>query len=485
MKKVIADLSTFFDFSLKEPWFFTEYSFLLCLALFLMGYNFFTAKSSWKLLYLIAFSLFFYYKSSGPFLLLFVLIICCDYLIALWLNRLDGNKRKTLLVLAIFYSLSFLLYFKYSNFIITNLNALFLTKFETKSLFLPIGISFYTFQSLSYLIDVYRKEIDPSKKILDYGFYMTFFPHLVAGPIVRAKDFLPQIQNPLEIDQHLVKESLTRICIGLVKKLLIADFLGKYVDIIHEVPKGFSGLENLLAMYAYSFQIYFDFSGYSDIAIGISLMLGYRLKENFFNPYTSENITVFWRRWHISLSLWLRDYIYIPLGGNRRGVMNKYLFLLITMLIGGIWHGADWKFLFWGLGHGLLLVLHKLLFKSKEKSRQWTGVLKVIITFHLVSFFWIFFRASSFATAFDSIHQIALETDFSDLIGFYTVRPEVILLLFLSSLLIFSPWNRKEIIFNRVLLIPLYLWPIIFLISLQLILQLRERSIEPFIYFQF
>lgn len=485
MNKLIADLTSFFDYSLKEPWFFTEFSFLLCLALFLLLYAFFAPKSPWKLLYLITFSLFFYYKSSGPFLLLFILVIFCDYAIALWINRLEGNKRKTLLVFAIIYSLSFLLYFKYSNFIIVNLNSLLLTKFETKSLFLPIGISFYTFQSLSYIIDVYRKEIDPSKNILDYGFYMTFFPHLVAGPIVRAKDFLPQIQNPIVFDHPILKESLMRICTGLIKKLLLADFLGKYVDLIHEAPSGFTGLENLLAMYAYSFQIYFDFSGYSDIAIGIALMLGYRMKENFFNPYTAENITVFWRRWHISLSLWLRDYIYIPLGGNRKGLINTYLFLLITMLIGGIWHGADWKFVFWGLGHGLLLVLHKLLPKPRENHRQWARVLGIIFTFHVVGLFWIFFRASSFASAFDSIHQVFINTNLTELIGFWNVRPEVIILLFVAAIIIFLPWKWKEIIIYRVLSLPLYLWPIIFLIALQLILQFRDSSIEPFIYFQF
>ena len=192
-------------------------------------------------------------------------------------------------------------------------------------------------------MDVYRKEIPPAKNFTDYVFYMTFFPHLVAGPIVRAKDFLPQIEKPQIIRLSLYKESLLRIIVGLLKKLFIADYLGKYVEIIHQGPDGFTGGENLLSMYAYSFQIYFDFSGYSDIAIGIALLLGYRLKENFDNPYGARNITSFWRKWHISLSLWLRDYIYIPLGGNRKGVFNTYLFLFITMLVGGLWHGADWR----------------------------------------------------------------------------------------------------------------------------------------------
>ncbi|NBU48014.1 MAG: MBOAT family protein, partial [Flavobacteriales bacterium] len=342
MMTFLQDLQAAFTYSFEKPWFFTNYSFLLVFSLFLLGYALFNKNSRWKLAYLILFSLFFYYKSSGPFLLLFVGIIICDYFLSKALHRSKGWKRSLLLLFSIAYSLSFLLYFKYTNFFIQNLNVYFSTGFEARDIFLPIGISFYTFQSLSYLIDVARKEIEPSKNLLDYSFYMTFFPHLVAGPIVRAKDFLPQINQPLSLDNSLLKEAIFKITVGLTKKLLIADFLAKYVDLVHAAPEGFSGFEHFVAMYSYSFQIYFDFSGYSDIAIGIALLLGYRLKENFQNPYIAQNITSFWRRWHISLSLWLRDYIYIPLGGNRKGTFNTYLFLLITMLVGGFWHGAEW-----------------------------------------------------------------------------------------------------------------------------------------------
>ena len=485
MDQIIQDISLFFYYSLKQPWFFTEYGFLLALALFLIGYAFFKPTSSWKLAYLIGFSLFFYYKSSGPFLLLFVGVITCDYLLAHWINRLEGSRRKFAMGIAVIYSLSFLLYFKYANFVIENLNALLGTHFAQKNLFLPIGISFYTFQSLSYLIDVYRKEIAPSRKILEYGFYMTFFPHLVAGPIVRAKDFLPQIQNPLSFDTVLLKEALLRIVTGLLKKLLIADFLGKYVDMIHQAPKGFSGLEHTLSMYAYSFQIYFDFSGYSDIAIGIALILGYRMKENFFNPYTAENITSFWRKWHISLSLWLRDYVYIPLGGNRKGTFKMYGFLFITMTIGGIWHGSNWKFVFWGCAHGLLLILHKLLFKADKEQSRILRILGILLTFHVVGFLWIFFRAASFEDAFQSLHLIFTHTNPFDLVGFAYTRPELIFLLLVSSLIVFMPWNKKQNAINRILSLPLYAWPIILFIALQLIIQFRDSSIEPFIYFQF
>ena len=485
MDTFIADFFKAFSYSYEKPWFFTEYSFLLCFSCFLFGYAFVSIHKSIKSVYLIIFSLFFYYKSSGPFLFLFIGIITCDFFLARFLNKLEGLPRKIMLVLTLIYSLSFLLYFKYANFIINNFNHWFDTGFEQKNLFLPIGISFYTFQSISYLVDVYRKEILPSKRLIDYGFYMTFFPHFVAGPIVRAKDFLPQISDPIVYDNLILKESIFRITIGLAKKLLLADYLAKYVDMLHMAPEGFSGFEHYISMYAYTFQIYFDFSGYSDIAIGIALMLGYRLKENFDNPYNSQNITVFWRKWHISLSQWLRDYIYIPLGGNRKGVFLMYLFLMTTMLIGGLWHGADWKFVFWGMGHGLLLILHKLLYPQKAASNKFLKFSGVLLTFHLVAVLWIFFRSTSIEASFESIRKIITENNFREIIAFGLARPEVLILIFLAALITFTPNFYKQKIFSNFLMLPLYLWPFIIIVLLQLIIQFRDNTIQPFIYFQF
>ena len=485
MEKFPIDFQDFFYYSLEKPWFFTEYSFLMCFSLFLIGYALLYNKKLLKITYLICFSLFFYYKSSGPFLLLFMGVIICDFFLAQWINRLNGVKRKILLIFTLAYSLSFLLYFKYANFIIANLNVCFSTKFSEHNLFLPIGISFYTFQSISYLVDVYRREIPPSNRISDYGFYMTFFPHLVAGPIVRAKDFLPQISNPILLNNIVVKEALFRITIGLIKKLLIADYLAKYVDMLHYSPEGFTGFEHMVSMYAYTFQIYFDFSGYSDIAIGIALILGYKLKENFDNPYGASNITVFWRKWHISLSLWLRDYIYIPLGGNKKGTILMYLFLMITMLIGGFWHGANWKFVFWGMAHGALLIIHKLLFSKNTNSNKFYRIFGIIATFHLVAFLWLFFRFDTINSSFASIQNIILNNNLFEVVDFWLARSEVIILLIISSLVVFFPSYYKQKIITRFINLPLYLWPFIILIALQLIVQFRENSIQPFIYFQF
>jgi D-alanyl-lipoteichoic acid acyltransferase DltB (MBOAT superfamily) len=336
-------------------------------------------------------------------------------------------------------------------------------------------------------MDVYRNEIPASKNVSDYAFYMTFFPHLVAGPIVRAKDFLPQIVDPQPINAALYKESLLRIMSGLLKKLFIADYIGKYVDIVHELPQNFSGAENLLAMYGYSFQIYFDFSGYSDIAIGIALMLGYRLKENFENPYTSTNVTVFWRKWHISLSSWLKDYIYIPLGGNRKGEFNTYLFLLITMLVGGFWHGADWRFVFWGLAHGLALAFHKAwkqLF-PRENNSHWSRIASTAITFHFVAFCWIFFRAPSSDIAFQVLDRIGNHFDTALIMDVLYGYRKVFLVILLGYVLHLLPDDWTIRLQEKVTNISIFILAPIIAIFVILVYQAISGAIQPFIYFQF
>ena len=476
-----------FSYSFNEPWFFTEFSFLFVFGFFLIIYSFIIEKNKWKNVYIILFSLFFYYKSSGPFLGLFILMIISDYFFARYIAKQEGLKKKLLLYLSLVYSLSFLLYFKYSDFVVLNLNQFAGTHFALNNLFLPIGISFYTFQSISYLVDVYRNELAPAKRFSDYAFYMTFFPHLVAGPIVRAKDFLPQIASPNIIDSRLYKESILRILMGLMKKLFIADYLGKYVTILHATPNGFSGFEHFMSMYAYSFQIYFDFSGYSDIAIGIALLLGYRLKDNFDGPYLASNITIFWRKWHISLSNWLKDYIYIPLGGSRHGVFKTYLFLLITMLIGGFWHGADWRFMFWGLAHGLALVLHKIwsTYVKINPKNMLFSFLGVVLTFNFVSICWIFFRSSSFEIAFESINSIFTKINFLEAYTFTMARPEITILILLSMLIVFTPFKVKNFLIEKSYKLPAFTYIILITLTLQLIIQFKDDLIQPFIYFQF
>jgi D-alanyl-lipoteichoic acid acyltransferase DltB (MBOAT superfamily) len=477
-------LREFMMYSTKQPWFFTEFSFLFTFGVFLFFYAILFTQNSLRKIYLIGFSLFFYYKSSGPFLGLFLFQIVADYFFARKIERSAGGAKRVWAIIAVLFSLSFLLYFKYANFLLENTNWLLLTHFEQVDLFLPIGISFYTFQSISYVVDVYRGEIRSSKNFIDYAFYMTFFPHLVAGPIVRAKDFLGQINSPESPDARQYKESVFRIISGLLKKLLIADYLGKYVDMIFDNPSFYSGGENLLGALAYSFQIYFDFSGYSDIAIGLALLLGYRLKENFDNPYGASNVTEFWRKWHISLSTWLRDYVYIPLGGNRKGAFNTYLFLLITMLVGGFWHGASWKFVVWGAAHGMALALHKAVHKQLPEGK-WMNFLGGIFTFSFVTFCWIFFRAKDFESALTVLNQIAYATSELDFLGFWFSRNElaILLLTLLVWMLLPSSWKKKG--FECSFHIPSFFWFFFLLAALQLIIQFRDALVQPFIYFQF
>lgn len=477
-------LREFMLYSTKEPWFFTEFSFLFTFGIFLFFYALLFTQNALRKIYVIAFSLFFYYKSSGPFLALFVFQIVVDFIFARKIERSEGTSKQIWATIAVLFSLSFLLYFKYPNFILENTNWLLLTHFEPVDLFLPIGISFYTFQSISYIVDVYRGEIRSSKSFLDYAFYMTFFPHLVAGPIVRAKDFLGQINSPENLDARRYKESLFRIVTGLIKKLLIADYLGKYVDMVFDNPSFYTGGENLLGALAYSFQIYFDFSGYSDIAIGLALLVGYRLKENFENPYGASNVTEFWRKWHISLSTWLRDYVYIPLGGNRKGTLNTYLFLLITMLVGGFWHGASWQFVCWGAAHGLALALHKAVHKYLPEGK-WMDFIGGVCTFSFVTFCWIFFRASDFDTALLMLNQMANATSALDFVGFWFSRNELAILLVALLSWTIIPGNWKAKLVEWTFYVPSFFWFFILLAALQLIIQFRDTLVQPFIYFQF
>lgn len=480
-EQLIRDL---FLYSTKEPWFFTEFSFLFIFGIFVF---FYALLFNWNVIrkcYLIAFSLFFYYKSSGPFLALFITQVTLDYLFAQWIQKKDGFTKKLIGIISILFSLSFLLYFKYANFFIENTNSLLLTHFEFVDLFLPIGISFYTFQSISYLVDVYKEEIKASTNFLDYAFYMNFFPHLVAGPIVRASDFLGQVNHPERPSAHVFKESFVRIILGLIKKLFIADYLAKYVDMVFASPSIYSGGENIIGVIAYTFQIYFDFSGYSDIAIGLALLVGYRLKENFENPYNATNITVFWRKWHISLSSWLRDYVYIPLGGNRRGEFNTYLFLLITMLVGGFWHGASWKFVFWGAAHGIALGIHKLI-KNWIPDHFILNGLGWLCTFVFVSFCWIFFRASDLNSAIEIIMRITYHTQWIDFKGFWFSRFDFSLLIFAVFIIILIPMNWKKWSIESLFYVPAFFWIFFLFIALQLIIQFRDEVVQPFIYFQF
>ncbi len=396
----------YFQYSMEAPMLFNSGLFLFFFILFYGGYILLLRQFNLRILYTLLFSLFFYYKSSGVFFVLLILSTLLDFAFGHLIYRSNTKARKRLfLVLSLCTNLGLLAYFKYTNFLIGSWNSIMGSNFGFSEIFLPVGISFFTFQTLSYSIDIYRGQLVPLtedikdlpsffQKLLDFGFFVCFFPQLVAGPIVRAAHFLPQIRRRPVLDKLALSQALFLIMGGLFKKAVISDYISvNYVDRIFENPALYTGFENLMAVYGYAIQIYCDFSGYSDMAIGLALLMGFRLPENFRRPYQAQSIQDFWRRWHISLSTWLRDYLYISLGGNRKGKTRTYFNLMITMLLGGLWHGASWVYVIWGGLHGIALAIDRRLKEagkifSNPALRSWA----ILALVHFVIFPVLYYR---------------------------------------------------------------------------------------------
>lgn len=363
----------------------------------------------YRWLWLLPASCFFYmyWKVEYGFLLLFTATI--DYLAALAMAGASARRRKILLIVSLASNLGVLFFFKYFNFFNHNIGALFQSLHLTwavpfSDLLLPVGISFYTFQSLSYTIDVYRGVIPLERHYGRFLLFVTFFPQLVAGPIERAKNLLPQFYERFEFDYRRMTDGLKLMAWGFFKKLVIADRLAVYVNMVYNHPTDFSGGPVWLATYFFAFQIYCDFSGYSDIAIGAAQVMGFKLMDNFRRPYHARSIGEFWQRWHISLSTWFKDYLYIPLGGNRVSVARRQWNVVVVFLVSGLWHGASWTFVIWGALHGFYMLCSSWLEPWRQRLHARFGLvrrprllqaLQIAITFHLVLFSWIFFRANS------------------------------------------------------------------------------------------
>lgn len=376
--QTVSKLQALLSYDASSPLIFSSGLFLFLLAAFLLLYSRLRYAPTARIFYVILFSLYFYYKSSGLYFLLLILAATSDYWIARGIHRVRNHAgRRWLVALSVAVNLGMLGYFKYTNFFVEAANNLFGEGFlQFQNIFLPVGISFFVFQSLSYTIDIYRGQLQPLRNWPDYLFYLSFFPQLVAGPIVRARDFIPQIRrNPLVVTREMFGTGVALILIGLVKKAIISDYISlNFVDRVFDEPLLYSGFECLMGIYGYALQIYCDFSGYSDMAIGIALLLGFRFPKNFDAPYKAATITEFWRRWHISLSTWLRDYLYIPLGGNRKGKGRQLLNIAIVWLLTGLWHGANWNFVLWGVYYAVLLLLEKtFLLKWLDKAPRFVG----------------------------------------------------------------------------------------------------------------
>ncbi|MEO0896324.1 MAG: MBOAT family protein [Bacteroidota bacterium] len=389
---------------------FNSFIFFFFLGIVLPVFYVLNTKTS-KNLWLLFASYFFYGYWDIRFCSLLVLSTVIDFFIGQAMDREENpTKRKRLLMVSLFSNLGILAVFKYFNFFIDSFQAVVSQfggdlDFLHLNIILPVGISFYTFQTLSYTIDIYRGQLKPTKNFLDFALFVSFFPQLVAGPIERASNLLPALSEKLSPSKEQIKQGIILIITGLFRKVMIGDTSGRYVDTIFGNIEYYSSVELLFALFMFSIQIYADFSGYSRIARGCSKLLGVELMINFEQPYMSRNITEFWRRWHISLSSWLRDYLYIPLGGNRKGETRTYINNMITMLLGGLWHGASWNFVIWGGLHGIYLAIHKLSLRGKRIGREnadfssLPSSLKAIgqmaFTFILVLFTWLFFRSTS------------------------------------------------------------------------------------------
>jgi D-alanyl-lipoteichoic acid acyltransferase DltB (MBOAT superfamily) len=468
--------------------------FLFLFLAFVIAYTALKKRTTPRLIFVTLFSYYFYYKSSGFYFFLLGTITVSDFLLAQCLARAKKKHvRRIFLAISVCIGLGLLAYFKYFNFFGSTFSNIVNGNFQPSDIFLPVGISFFTFQSLSYTIDVYRRNVEPLNNILDYAFYVSFFPQLVAGPIVRARDFIPQIRQPLKITSEMIGTGIYFIVCGLFKKAIISDYIGiNFVDRIFENPSLYSGIENLFGVYGYGLQIYCDFSGYSDMAIGIALLLGFKFNINFDSPYKSANIQEFWRRWHISLSSWLRDYLYISLGGNRKGKIRTYINLFITMLLGGLWHGANWNFIIWGALHGAALAAHKFFGFVRNVGKNATSPASVLrrrigvfVTFHFVMFAWIFFRNTSLEDCRVILSQI-----------FGNFQPQIIwqmlsgykfvfLFIFIGYVLHFLPVKTENYFKNKFTNTSLIFKAIVMIVLMYFIIQIKSSDVQPFIYFQF
>jgi alginate O-acetyltransferase complex protein AlgI len=427
----------------------------------------------------------FYAYWDWRFLGLLALITLVDFFISKKMAVTESPRpRRFLLIVSLAVSLGVLFTFKYFNFFLGNLNVLlsyFHMNLGVMNILLPIGISFYTFESVSYIVDVYRGHCQPADSLLDYGLFVSFFPRLVAGPIMRASNFLPQLKNEIKLTMPNFLSGAQIFAQGLVKKLVVADRISVGVDTIYANPFIYSPSSVWVAILSYSIQVYFDFSGYSDMAIGIGRIMGFELPQNFNLPYTAQTFTEFWQRWHISLSTWLRDYLYIPLGGNRVGKFRYYVNIMITMVLGGLWHGASWHFVLWGGLHGSYLTIERLIYGDRPITPR-TGVvgwLKAGFTFVMVSFASVFFRSPSvevIGAIFSKLFFIAN----GGIFWHYTPGVVFTIIVVIGGLVMRSlKFNITTLNYAKpaalAFLIIVFVWIYIF----------AATEINPFVYFQF
>ena len=544
-------------FDENHPLIFTQLDFwiffLLVIAIFSYIHKFKLTRS----IFLFVASLFFYFKTSGLLVLLLFSSIVINYFIGkgVWYS-VSILKKKAFVTLSVLFNILTLGYFKYAYFFTESFNEMFHTKYEIFNVFaqignsvlgqgsfvdiivLPVGVSFFTFQSISYVVDIYRKEVKPVKNFFDYAFFVSFFPQLVAGPIVRARDFIPQIRQPYQLNHTDFSWAIIQIVKGFIKKVVLADYIAiHFIDKVADAPEAFPGFISILAMWGYSLQIYGDFSGYTDIAIGVSRLMGFKLLENFNSPYKAISVADFWRRWHKSLGSWLRDYLYIPLGGNRSGGIGTYiatmviliflifitqwywllfiylglmiiyigvsllfpgfkryvhrdLNLIITMVIGGLWHGASENFVIWGAMNGAALIIYnhwRKISPYENSTTLFTRFWRILITFNFITFTRIWFRLEDDGAPVNMLTQIWYHFDLNSdtfntlMTGFDTA----LYVMIFGYILHWLPSKVKEFGERKFTALPMVLQSAVVAIILIIIYQAFSDTFKPFVYFQF
>jgi alginate O-acetyltransferase complex protein AlgI len=555
LEQIIQFITSGFVYNENSVLIFTRYTFWVFFAIAYLVYVKVYKKIALRNSYLFLISLFFYYKVCGLFFILLIFSTIVDYFIGLSIHKVNSErKRLGLLVVSIVVNLLVLSYFKYAYFFTDSYNQMFdtnlqvinrlaqlsnyflSTEYDIHRIFLPVGISYFTFQTISYSVDVYRRRIEPVRNILDFGFYVSFFPQLVAGPIVRANEFVPQLYKPFSLNSREYGTAIFMILAGLTKKLIFGDYIAvNFIDRIYENPMMFTGFENLMALFAYSLQVYCDFSGYTDIAIGLALLMGFHLPTNFNSPYKAQSTAEFWGRWHISLSTWLKDYLYIPLGGNRTASYGTWITLsaillmivflshqpkllilfvglaafialsfrifpkfkvyivrdinlMITMLLGGLWHGASWNFVIWGGLNGLGVVWYKYWSKIspfKNSNHILVRIYAIALTFTFITLVRIFFRAQDLEIVElmtnQILHNFNAHLIWDIIVGYKWVMSMILVGLILHWLPQYTKDKVKNFFIDSNDTVKIAMSLVIVFVIIQFI----SSGLQPFIYFQF
>lgn len=466
---------------------FSSMTFLFVFMPLVMAVYFLSKKEIRNYVLLIA-SIIFYAWGEPRYLAIMIINILVNYAGAILLDKHYSSRQRLWIVsLTIVLDLSFLFYFKYFNFVVDNINGVLATDFQLLDIIMPIGISFYTFQAMSYLIDVYRREVPAQKDVYKLALYIVLFPQLVAGPIVKYHDVCEQIDNrTIEFKNVII--GFKRFITGLAKKVLIANTLAEVVDkIFAQAPENLTTGVSWLGAVAYCLQLYYDFSGYSDMAIGLGLMFGFRFLENFNYPYISKSITEFWRRWHISLATWFKLYLYIPLGGNRKGAVRTYWNLFAVFLVTGIWHGAAWSYVAWGIWNGIFIVIERFFGLDKDKNDRWyVSAAKHVYAFFAIVWGMIIFRAESLSYAYEYICRM-LHIDVTKHLPDYDygVNNKFAIML-IVGLICAMPVCRNLIYIkyeHKVQRTLVNIW--LFLLFFWSTISLAASTYNPFIYFRF